>query len=160
VKAIILAFATLASGLTTKADPVKNEELRIDQYLADCEDYLPAWRGAGVTPAQVTAETEALAARVMDLFRAMLRQNGLGHREDLVASKAKMFELMRQRRAVFLRHGEDEAVTLFRYDGGKNQPFGYVLLKAGKPFRLFSLGIHRPDPNLGGVDLPFPLPPP
>lgn len=157
MKITALVLLALAIGFISNAADMKSEDQRIDDYLSNCEDFLPAWRGPEVTSAQVIRESDAFTARYLELFREMLKKNGLGGREDLVASKGKVFEQWRKQRAVLLRIFENKGLTLFRYDGGKNQPFGYVLFKEGRAFRLLSLGVHRPDPNIGDVDLPFPI---
>jgi hypothetical protein len=153
-----IVLALLALALPLAAQPaMKTEEELIDDYLARCDDYHPSWLGATITAAQLVSEDDAGWALYLALFRKTLEDNGLGDREDLVASKEKVRAGWLRQRAVFLQYLESKFdLQAHRYNGGDMRPCGYVLIKEGKPFRILSVRINRPDPNIGNQVLPFP----
>lgn len=148
---IILATATIhLSAMTT-------EEKQIDDILLNgCDDYWSGWLKEKVTEEQILREDDAFSKRYMDLFKKTLQESGLGDRQDLIESRLAGFEGWRRRRAVFLNHLRSPGIGAYRYDGGENEPCGYVLIRDGAPFRILSLRINRPDPNIGNVQIPFP----
>ena len=135
---------------------MKTEDQFIDERLRLRFEFPKAWLGAEVSEKQIIAESDELWLRYMRLYRENLAKNGLGERDDLVASKDRICENWSKQRTIFLGWLIEKGAKTFRFNGGVNEPCGYVLFKDGKPFRLLTFRINRPDPNIGGVELPFP----
>jgi hypothetical protein len=156
MKSLILILTAMVLLPLAKPADMKNEDQLIDERLQLRFEFPPQWRGTEVSAPQIIAESDAGWVRYLQLFRENLAKNGLGARDDLIASKDRIRETWLRQRAVLLRHLDVKGAKAFRFDGGRNEPCGYVVYRDGKPFRLLTLRISRPDPNIGNVELPFP----
>ncbi len=133
------------------------QQKKIDELLANQTEFFQHdWLGDAITPTQLIKESEQGWANYMRLFKTELSKAGLGNRDDLITSKEKVHQFWKERRDILLMHLKDSTCKVYRYDGGKGEECGYIVLKNGKPHRWLSVRVNRPDPNIGNVELPFP----
>ncbi len=86
-----------------------------------------------VTPEAVWDESEKSWAIVMKNVRAMLAEQGLGDREDLISSKEQVHEGWKRRCRVLIDRLSENGAVLRRYDEGAEGSTGYVIIVDSKP---------------------------
>lgn len=153
-----LCFLFLTTSIVCVRAEMKSEKTMTDELLkSGLEHFQKGWLGAAITPTELVQESERRWKKYMQLFVENLKRHGLASRPDIIASKEQVHAAWKAKREVFLLHLQAEPkLRIYRFDGGKGNPCGYVLMDDEKPFRWLTVRVNRPDPNIGNVELPFP----
>jgi hypothetical protein len=128
IVAIVTAFQTSCSA---GRDPQYDQ---IRSHLQNDIEYLKAETvNEEITPEKVWEESDKEWALVLAKFRAMLALQGLGDRDDLIASKEQVHEAWKRRCRILLDQLTEKSAVLRRYNEGPEGSTGYVILVDGKP---------------------------